>query len=203
MEHNPNYQADSHDPSRSHAIFSDLLAMADSLVPYPWINYVKGLPLESDTAYSAGDFRIFHFVYKCTNDFSCHLSFKKDRKFSEVILLRGHSTYKYQPIVDRTQLITLEAALRQIHRFLEAQKESFWLDIILEPYFGSFRREDEYFKRYSELPFAFFRLEQPFRAGVIEPFYMFSKPALRREIWVGARTGEIYFHNPPPRLDDL
>lgn len=164
---------------------------ADRHVPFPYVYWWIALPRPGRRAARLDALRRWDSSYRITNEFSIHLS-GQDGVFAPGVLRRENYSFRLMPVQGRQGLLTPEGAEQILERHLERQHAGFWqmfLREIDERHVAV--KIEKCLEHYRRVDWHSLRFEQPFAAGVIEPFYKFRKVRSRSEFWVGARTGRI------------
>lgn len=176
---------------REESYFFRMWDNADHHVPYPYIYWWRARPREGRKSHKLESLRCWEFRYRITNEFSVRLT-GEDQHLEPGTLLRENYSYRLMPVPGRYGLLTPEAANEVLERHLHGQTLRFW-EFFIREIEGrhaelKFAKRVEHFRR---LPWGSLRFDQPFVAGVVEPFYKFHKAGSRCEFWVGARSGRV------------
>ncbi|MBS0661094.1 MAG: hypothetical protein JSR82_22980 [Verrucomicrobia bacterium] len=173
---------------RGNALFW-LWEEADRRVPYRWLYAAEALPRPGTTARDLDDLVLFEFVYRIAEGFVARLAGERG-SLSLPVLLREDYQYRLMPIRERAELMPPSQALAVLVQDLERRERDFWERILLPPEAAQAAAAAS-FGHFSAHGWESLRLQQPFAAGIREPFYQFRKPCAAVEFWVGAQTGTV------------
>jgi hypothetical protein len=178
--------SDAKQPDRASFLFS-LWQQADQHVPFPFLYRLTAQSTGSQAALNLSDLGRIDFVYRITNDFVAHLRLEHG-EISPAILYHESYSFQLMPIQGHQGLMPPEEAQKILEAHLGAQPHSFW-DAFLSELEPEPEATAEPLERFRHTAWHSLRLEQPFGAGVIEPFYKFRKAGSHCEFWIGSRTG--------------
>lgn len=173
---------------RGNALFW-LWEEADRLVPFRWLYRAEALPRVGHTARDLDELVRFEFLYRITDGFVARVSGERGA-LGPAILRRESYQYEFTPVRDRSDLLTPSQAMEALLQDLERREREFW-ERILKPEEVARAAAVTSFVHFNSHGWDRLRLEQPFAAGIREPFYQFRKACTEVEFWVGALTGTV------------
>ena len=179
------------DEQPEESYFFRMWANADQHVPYPYVYWWHARPREGRRSHKLDSLRCWEFRYRITNEFAVHLA-GEDTRLQPGVLLRENYGYRLMPVPGRFGLLTPEAANEVLERHLEGQTRRFW-EYFIREIEGQHTavNPEKCIPHFRKLEWGSLRFEQPFAAGIVEPFYKFHKAGSRCEFWVGARSGRV------------
>lgn len=158
---------------------------ADQCVPYPTLYRITILPAEGKAAAPLEELVRFEFVYRITESYVARFSSDMGR-FHAPALYRESYNFRLMPILGSQGLISPTDAEKAIKQFLKTNSVPFWPQAG-EAQQGKNRKPHPH----ARLHWRSLLLEQPFRAGVVEPYYIFQSESGFHEFCVGARTQDV------------
>lgn len=167
---------------------------ADQQVPFPTLYRALAQPSAGQTAAPLRALNRFEFVYRVTESFVARFAGDLGN-FQTPALVRESFNFRLMPIAGSQGLISPEDAERCVEHYLKANPVPFWSGAGAGEPPKARRGGDRGYLRWRSL-----LIEQPFRAGIIEPFYIFQSESGFHEFCVGARTETVQLRLTKARL---